>query len=157
MDVKCNRFTPWSKGDTRLRTLSTNCRQLVRKIALDDFKKSSFKSDEFLNNVINVIKKVGIQIETNPEATEEDVDVCYETIDYCKNKLKGFNKNSKLLDYHNDVALVSVIAYAIKNEIDLDKWIVSFSNQNNTYPSDIKENYTYMLNSLKQFTNNVAA
>ena len=73
MDVKCNRFTPWSKGDTRLRTLSTNCRQLVRKIALDDFKKSSFKSDEFLNNVINVIKKVGIQIETNPEATEEEI------------------------------------------------------------------------------------
>lgn len=72
MDVKCNRFTPWSKGDTRLRTLSTNCRQLVRKITLDDFKKSSFKSDEFLNNVINVIKKVGIQIETNPEATEEE-------------------------------------------------------------------------------------
>lgn len=72
MDVKCNRFTPWSKGDTRLRTLSANCRQLVRKITLDDFKKSSFKSDEFLNNVINVIKKVGIQIETNPEATEEE-------------------------------------------------------------------------------------
>ena len=93
----------------------------------------------------------------DPETTEEDVDVCYETIDYCKNKLKGFDKNSKLLDYHNDVALVAVIAYAIKNEIDLDKWIVSFSNQNNTYPSDTKENYTYMLNSLKQFTNNVVA
>ena len=98
-----------------------------------------------------------IKRNVNPEAIEEDVDVCYETIDYCKNKLKGFDKNSKLLDYHNDVALVAVIAYAIKNEIDLDKWIVSFSNQNNTYPSDTKENYTYMLNSLKQFTNNVAA
>jgi hypothetical protein len=98
-----------------------------------------------------------IKRNVNPETTEEDVDVCYETIDYCKNKLKGFDKNSKLLDYHNDVALVAVIAYAIKNEIDLDKWIVSFSNQNNTYPSDTKENYTYMLNSLKQFTNNVAA
>lgn len=98
-----------------------------------------------------------IKRNVNSEATEEDVDVCYETIDYCKNKLKGFDKNSKLLDYHNDVALVAVIAYAIKNEIDLDKWIVSFSNQNNTYPSDTKENYTYMLNSLKQFTNNVAA
>ena len=87
----------------------------------------------------------------NPEATDEDIDEYYDTVDYCKNRLKGFNKDSKLLDYHNEVALISIIAYAMKNQIDLDDWIVAYSNQNNTYPVNAKENFMYMLNSLNNF------
>ena len=87
----------------------------------------------------------------NPDATDEDIDDCYELVDYAKNKLHGFNKKSVLLDYHNENALIAVFAYALKNNIDLDQWLVKLSNQNNTYSDNQKENYAYMVNSLNNY------
>lgn len=83
--------------------------------------------------------------------TEADIDEYYELIDYCKDKLKGFNKSSKLLDWQNEKALVGIIAYAMKEDIDLDQWLVWYSNQNNTYVDDMKENYLHMMSSLNDF------
>lgn len=97
-------------------------------------------------NVLDFVKE-----NVNPDATDKDVDACYELVDYAKNKLYGFNKQSALLDYHNENALIAVFAYALKNNIDLDQWLVKLSNQNNTYSDNQKENYTYMVNSLNNY------
>ena len=92
-------------------------------------------------------------VKTNVDdgVTEADIDEYYELIDYCKDKLKGFNKSSKLLDWQNEKALVGIIAYAMKEDIDLDQWLVWYSNQNNTYVDDMKENYLHMMSSLNDF------
>lgn len=93
-----------------------------------------------------------IRENVNEDLTEEDLDEYYELIDYCKDHLSGFNKESKLLDWQNETALVAIIAYSQIHEIDIDKWIVDFSNREHTYADNAKENYTYMLNSLLEFT-----
>lgn len=112
----------------------------------DKYKVENNTSETDDEDVLNFVKE-----NANPEATENDIDECYELIDYAKNKLHGFNKESTILDYHNENALIAIFAYALKNNIDLDQWLVKVSNQNNVYSENQKENYTYMINSLNNY------
>ncbi len=109
---------------------------------------------EVENNIVETAEDDTLEFvkaNVNPDATENDIDECYELIDYAKNKLHGFNKESAILDYHNENALIAIFAYALKNDIDLDQWLVKVSNQNNVYSENQKENYTYMINSLNNY------
>lgn len=112
----------------------------------DKYKVENNTSETDDEDVLDFVKE-----NANPEATENDIDECYELIDYAKNKLHGFNKESAILDYHNENALIAIFAYALKNNIDLDQWLVKVSNQNNIYSDNQKENYTYMINSLNNY------
>jgi hypothetical protein len=47
------------------------------------------------------------------------------------------------------------MAYAYKNDIELDKWFVEYFKKENTYETDQTRNYLKMRNSLITFTKNV--
>lgn len=109
------------------------------------------------NNYNNSFVFKFIRNNIDPDITLEDLDVCYDTLEYCKNKLHGFNDKSEITKCKYKISLIAIIVFAIKNEIDLDEWLVFYSNNNNTYFDDILDNYNYMLKSLNDFKNKKCA
>ena len=97
-----------------------------------------------------------VRTNVNPEATEEDIDDCFEMLDGYK-EIEGLNKLSKLWDYRNELSLIALVAYSFKNDIDLDDWIVKYTNQEHTYSNDQKENYISMKKDLDEFRKGNAA
>ena len=53
--------------------------------------------------------------------------------------------DSKLLDIANRLSLIAMVAYAYKNDIDLEKWMEEYASNNNTYFVDQKKNYLHMV------------
>lgn len=64
------------------------------------------------------------------------------------------NNSSKLLDKQNRPSLVAIVAYSFENDIDLDEWIVSYFERNDTYIRNQKENYLHMKEDLTKYIEN---
>ena len=86
----------------------------------------------------------------NTEVQESDIDDYYDLIDDYK-KLDGVNAMSKVFDWHNELSLIAMVAYAFKNDIDIDEWLVNYSNRAHTYSSNQKENFLHMKEDLEKF------
>ena len=52
---------------------------------------------------------------------------------------------SKLLHNENRQSMLAIVAYAYKNDIDLEKWMEEYASNNNTYFVDQKKNYLHMV------------
>lgn len=65
------------------------------------------------------------------------------------------DNKSNLLETANYKSLFGIMAYAYKNDIELDKWFVEYFKKENTYETDQTRNYLKMRNSLITFTKNV--
>lgn len=81
------------------------------------------------------------------DTTDEDVEFYEEMLD---DLTLNVDNNSKLLDKHNRPSLLALVGYSVKNDIDLDEWIVNFFKNNTTYILNQVENYKMMLNSLQK-------
>ena len=56
------------------------------------------------------------------------------------------DNNSHLMDKENRTSLLAMVAYSIKNDVDLDEWLVSYFEHHNTYNKDQYSNYIDMKN-----------
>ena len=52
---------------------------------------------------------------------------------------------SKLLHNENRQSMLAIVAYAYKNDIDLEEWMEEYDSNNNTYFVDQKKNYLHMV------------
>lgn len=58
---------------------------------------------------------------------------------------------SKLLNPDNKLSLLTLVAYSIENDIDLESWMTEYAKDNNTYFIDQKKNYLYMKQNLDEY------
>ena len=123
-----------------LTTLMTNY------FGVDEIKSKNTNSDSEID-VQEFVKE-----NVDPNITSEDVDFYYDMLnDY------QINKKSKLLEWQNEPSMVAIIAYAFRNDIDLDKWIVEYSKRTDNYIQDQKENYIHMMDDLNEYLQRNAA
>lgn len=55
------------------------------------------------------------------------------------------------MDKQNRALLVAIVAYSLKNDIDLDEWIVDYFKRNDRYIRNINENYIHMKGDLDEY------
>ena len=79
---------------------------------------------------------------------DEDVEFYEELLD---DLTLNVDNHSKLMDKHNRPSLLALVGYSVKNDIDLDEWIVEFFNNHKSYYLNQKKNYTYMKEDLLTF------
>ena len=87
-----------------------------------------------------------VQKNVNSNVIEEDIE-CYENmIDDCVRVDSEVYKQCK-------TALVALMAYACKNEkdIDFEQWIQKYQKNSSGFSTDQRINYTYMKNSFESF------
>ena len=131
----------------------------------DNNKKRSTKDKYVVINKINIVDKLMREylnirdedikeidciefVKSNVEdTTDEDVELYEEVLD---DLTLNVDNNSKLLDKHNRPSLLALVGYSVKNDIDLDEWIVEFFRNNTTYILNQVENYKMMLSCLQK-------
>jgi len=88
-------------------------------------------------------------VELNNEIVENDFDFYNQMLDDLEeNTIKD---GSKLLNPDNRRSLLALVAYSIKNDIDLDDWMLEYAKENNTYFMDQKKNYIHMKQDLEKY------
>ena len=87
-----------------------------------------------------------VQENANPDATEEDIEFYRDMVEDCVKITDPVYKQCK-------TALVALMAYACKNEKDMDfeQWIQKYQKNSSGFSNDQKRNYTYMRNSFDSF------
>ena len=83
------------------------------------------------------------------EEVESDMDVYEDTLNDLEDKT--IRDGSKLLNDNNHISLLAIVAYAYKNDIDLDDWMEEYASNNNTYYVDQKKNFIHMVKDLTAY------
>ena len=73
----------------------------------------------------------------------EDIQLYMDTLDELEED--HIRVGSKLLHNENRQSMLAIVAYAYKNDIDLEEWMEEYSSNNNTYFVDQKKNYLHMV------------
>ena len=73
----------------------------------------------------------------------EDIQLYMDTLDELEED--HIRVGSKLLHNENRQSMLAIVAYAYKNDIDLEKWMEEYASNNNTYFVDQKKNYLHMV------------
>lgn len=95
------------------------------------------------NNVLDFVKQ-----NVSSEFTDDDLDFCE---DMLTDLTLLVDNGSELLKEQNHLSIIGIVAYAFKNDIDLDEWFVELFGTNNTYIKNQKDNLVNMINSLKGY------
>lgn len=133
-------------------------------------KKKSTKDKVVVIDKINLVESLMNEyLHTNnitPESfVAEMVDMPIEDVknvmDVYEEDLEGLQRNnikddSKLLDVANHLSLLAIVAYAYKNEIEVDKWLENYAANNNMYYPDQKKNFLHMVKSLNAYNKRMA-
>lgn len=100
-----------------------------------------------ISNVNDIEKEISfMKKNVSEEIASEDLEF-YK--DILQDLLANVNEDSKLLDDDNILSLLAIVAYATINDIDLDEWIITYFNNNDSYINDQRENYLKMKNDLE--------
>ena len=81
------------------------------------------------------------------DTTDEDIEFYEELLD---DLTLNVDNNSKLLDKRNRPSLLALVGYSVKNDIDLDEWIVDYFRTNTNYILNQKQNYEMMCSCLQK-------
>ena len=73
----------------------------------------------------------------------EDIQLYMDTLDELEED--HIRVGSKLLHNENRQSMLAIVAYAYKNDIDLEEWVEEYASNNNTYFVDQKKNYLHMV------------
>ena len=84
--------------------------------------------------IADVIKDIQLYMDTLDELEEDHIRV-----------------GSKLLHNENRQSMLAIVAYAYKNDIDLEEWMEEYDSNNNTYYVDQKKNFLHMVKDLNAY------
>ena len=73
----------------------------------------------------------------------EDIQLYMNTLDELEED--HIRVGSKLLHNENRQSMLAIVAYAYKNDIDLEEWMEEYASNNNTYYVDQKKNFIHMV------------
>ena len=165
-------FTTYNMDDSRfVDFMSAYKNELSQKeidgVSMKDFKDMQSKKKATITGKIELLVKLMkeyLHIEEKEMTTEEFIStvvdvpmsVVEEDIVVYEEDLKGLKNNtirdgSRLLDVANHLSLLAMVAYAYKNDITLDYWLEEYSANNNTYNTNQKQNFLYMVEDLKKY------
>ena len=102
------------------------------------------------NKLVTKEEFIAENVELPMEEVESDMDVYEDTLKDLEDKT--IRDGSKLLNDNNHMSLLAVVAYAYKNDIDLDEWMEEYASNNNTYYIDQKKNYLHMIKDLTAYS-----
>lgn len=92
-----------------------------------------------------IADNAGLDIQT----VRKDMDFYSQMLDDLEDRT--IKDGSKLLNPDNRLSLVTLVAYTIENDIDLDEWMLEYAKNNNTYFMDKKKNFLHMKQELKKY------
>ena len=166
-------FTTYNMDDSRfVDFMSAYKNELSQKeidgVSMKDFKDMQSKKKATITGKIELLVKLMkeyLHIEEEKEMTTEEfistvvdvpMSVVEEDIVVYEEDLKGLKNNtirdgSRLLDVANHLSLLAMVAYAYKNDITLDYWLEEYAANNNTYNTNQKQNFLYMVEDLKKY------
>ena len=79
----------------------------------------------------------------------EDIQLYMDTLDELEED--HIRVGSKLLHNENRQSMLAIVAYAYKNDIDLEEWMEEYDSNNNTYYVDQKKNFLHMVKDLNAY------
>ena len=79
----------------------------------------------------------------------EDIQLYMDTLDELEED--HIRVGSKLLHNENRQSMLAIVAYAYKNDIDLEEWMEEYASNNNTYFVDQKKNYLHMIENVTAY------
>ena len=98
---------------------------------LETLMKEYLHIDENEEKTVTKEEFIAENVELPIEEVEADMDVYEDTLTDLEDKT--IRDGSKLLNDNNHMSLLAVVAYAYKNDIDLDEWMEEYASNNNTY------------------------
>ena len=112
----------------------------------NDNKKNKDKDSEM--ETIDFVRKY-----VNKDVTEEDIDDYFDYINSCVNVSKIVKSNAAVIGTDNENAIIGVVCYAYKNDIDMDLWLQRYSIAHVTFDNNMsqKDRLFSMIKSLKNF------
>ena len=116
---------------------------------LETLMKEYLHIEESENKPVTKEEFIAKNVELPMEEVESDMDVYEDTLKDLEDKT--IRDGSKLLNDNNHMSLLAVVAYAYKNDIDLDEWMEEYASNNNTYYIDQKKNYLHMIKDLTAY------
>lgn len=87
--------------------------------------------------------------ELDLEAVRNELDFYNQILDDLEDRT--IKDGSKLLNSDNRLSLLTLVAYSIEKDIDLDGWMLAYARENNTYFTDQQKNYLHMKKDLAKY------
>lgn len=109
------------------------------------------KEEEKENHEVALEQFISDNVGLDIEEVKNDMDFYNQVLDDLEETT--IKDGSKLLDSDNRLSLLALVAYSIKNEIDLDNWMLEYAKDNNTYFVDQRKNLLHMKKDLKKYFN----
>lgn len=116
---------------------------------LETLMKEYLHIDENEEKTVTKEEFIAENVELPIEEVKADMDVYEDTLTDLEDKT--IRDGSKLLNDNNHMSLLAIVAYAYKNDIDLDEWMEEYASNNNTYYIDQKKNYLHMIKDLTAY------
>lgn len=98
---------------------------------------------------INFEKFITENVGIGEEELRASIDLYHQTLDDLE--FSAIKMGSKLLEPQNRISLLSMVAYSFKEDVDLDEWLEGYAKLNDTYFTDQRKNYLYMVQSLQTY------
>ena len=117
---------------------------------LETLMKEYLHIEESENKLVTKEEFIAENVELPIEEVKADMDVYEDTLTDLEDKT--IRDGSKLLNDNNHMSLLAIVAYAYKNDIDLDNWMEEYASNNNTYYVDQKKNFLYMVKDLTAYS-----
>ncbi len=103
------------------------------------------ENEQAIDEETFIAESVGI----DKDIVKSDIELYNQTLDDLESV--AVNTDSKLLDKHNRLSLLAMVAYSYKEDDDLEVWLTEYARNNNTYFRNQKENYLYMRSDFERF------
>lgn len=101
------------------------------------------------NNEVSPEQFIAENVELEIEAVRNDMDFYNQILNDLEDKT--IKDGSKLLNPENRISLLAMVAYSIKDDIDLDDWMLRYAKEANTYFVNQKKNYLHMKNDFENY------
>ena len=151
-ETLCNK--DWN-GETfiELNKVSTKKKtSIIKKLQLmEDFMKEYLHiTDESVSPESFISEMVDIPV----DEVKEVMDIYEEDLDELKKN--NIKYGSKLLEVANHLSLLAIVAYAYKNDMELDAWLQEYAAKTNMFYQDQRKNFDFMVKSLNTYNQRTA-
>lgn len=137
-----------SNRNTKDKSIIVKKVEYLEKLMMDFL---NIEESETEKNKLSPEQFVSDNAEVNIETVRKDFDFYNQMLDDLEDRT--IKDGSKLLYPDNRLSLLSLVAYSMEKEIDLDDWMLDYAKKNNTYYMDQKKNFLHMKQDLEKFLN----
>lgn len=140
-DVNANRATKDKAVVTR--------KLAVLEALMMDFLHLETPGSEAGNHSVSPVQFISDNLGLTVEEVSEDFDFYNQMLDDLA--IRTIKDGSPLLNPDNRLSLLTIVAYSVCSDVDLDEWLSGYAEENRTYFKDPHENYLCMKKDLEKF------